>query len=105
MPRRMSPAELEAGYARAYREFYRWSSIARGAAAHAELAQRVRHFCYSASWKKFEGVWNAVIRARQLALARPMLEALLAARPRRVSLTPLRPERMLTVVPSSQNGE
>ena len=30
----MSAATLEAGYWRAYRDFYRWGSIARGAAAH-----------------------------------------------------------------------
>ncbi len=81
--RHMSPAELEAGYARAYREFYRWRSIARGAAAHADVVQSLRHFCYSASWKKFESVWDAVIRVRHLRLARPMLETLLAARARR----------------------
>ena len=79
-PLHMTAAELEAGYAWAYREFYRWSSIARGAAAHAALAQRMRHFCLSASWKKFERVWDVAIRARQLALARPALEGLLAGR-------------------------
>jgi radical SAM superfamily enzyme YgiQ (UPF0313 family) len=104
-PRHMSPAGLEAGYAWAYREFYRWTSIARGAAAHPALVQRVRHFCYSASWKKFEDLWNAVIHARQLALTRPMLEALLAAGPGRASLTPLRPERTLAVVPGFQGEE
>jgi radical SAM superfamily enzyme YgiQ (UPF0313 family) len=81
-PRTMSPAELEAGYAWAYREFYRWSSIARGAAAHTAPRQAARHLCYSASWKKFERVWDVAIRTRRLALARPVLEALLAARPR-----------------------
>ena len=85
-PLHMTAAELEAGYTWAYREFYRWKSIAKGAAAHAALAQRMRHFCLSASWKKFERVWDVAIRARQLALARPMLEALLAAVPRRASL-------------------
>ncbi len=89
-PRHMSPAELEAGYAWAYREFYRWTAIARGAAAHADVIQSLRHFCYSASWKKFEGLWDAAIRARQLAHARPMLEALLAVRARRMEIERLR---------------
>ena len=84
-PRGMSPAELEAGYSWVYREFYRWRSIASGAAAHDSVRQAARHFCYSASWKKFERVWDVAIRARQLALARPMLERLLAARPGRAA--------------------
>lgn len=79
-PRLMSPRQLETGYAWAYREFYRWGSIARGAAAHPEATQAVRHFCYSAGWKKFERVWDAAIRLRQLALARPLLEGVLAGR-------------------------
>ena len=33
-PARLTPAALEAGYDWAYREFYRWSSIARAARAH-----------------------------------------------------------------------
>jgi hypothetical protein len=79
-PRLMSPQQLEAGYAWAYCEFYKWGSIARAAASHDSVRQTVRHFCYSAAWKKAEPVWDVAIRAQQLALARPLLERLLAAR-------------------------
>lgn len=76
-PARMSPAQLEAGYWRAYRDFYRWSSIARAAAAQPTLAAGLRHFAYAAAWKRFEPLWDLVLRARRVALARPALEAVL----------------------------
>jgi radical SAM superfamily enzyme YgiQ (UPF0313 family) len=76
-PARMSPAELEAGYWRAYREFYRWGSILRGAGAHQLLAERTRHLLYTAGWKKFEPVWDWVIRAQRLPDFRGLLERIL----------------------------
>jgi radical SAM superfamily enzyme YgiQ (UPF0313 family) len=77
-PARMSAAELEDGYWRAYRDFYRWGSIARGAAAHGELVAGLRHFAYAAGWKKFEPLWDAVIRARRASLMLPVLESILS---------------------------
>lgn len=77
-PARMSPEALEDGYWRAYREFYRWTSIARGAAAHADLAGALRHAAYAAGWKKFEPLWDLVIRARRTALMLPVLESILS---------------------------
>jgi hypothetical protein len=50
----MSPEELEAGYYRAYRDFYRWGSILRGARTHAGVTRGLRHAAYAAGWKKFE---------------------------------------------------
>lgn len=79
-PARMSAAELEEGYRRAYHDFYRWRSIARGAAAHDGITSTVRHFAYAAGWKKFEPLWGLVIRAKQTAWMRPVLEALLNVR-------------------------
>ena len=77
-PARLDPGALKAGYDWAYREFYRWSSIARGARAHDSLKHQVKHFAYSAGWKKFEPAWNFVIRARQLRCMTPLLEAVLS---------------------------
>ena len=76
-PARMTPEQLEAGYWRAYRDFYRWSAIWRGAAAKDDWAGRIRHFGYAAGWKKFEPLWDLVIRARQVASMRPLLERVL----------------------------
>jgi radical SAM superfamily enzyme YgiQ (UPF0313 family) len=76
-PARMSGEELERGYDWAYREFYRWRSIARGAAAHGRVVPGLRHFAYAAGWKKFEPLWDLIIRARRTALMLPVLESLL----------------------------
>jgi len=78
VPAGMSARELEEGYHRAYREFYRWSAIARASLEHGSLKHQAKHFFYAAGWKKFERAWNVVIRARQLSLMTPMLEAVLA---------------------------
>ena len=88
-PRGMSAEELEAGYDRARRSFYTWSSIARGALAHPLVGQQLKHFVYSSAWKKLEPAWDLAIRAKRLAMARPALETVLsrvyARRPGRIS--------------------
>jgi radical SAM superfamily enzyme YgiQ (UPF0313 family) len=77
-PARMSPEELEHGYHWAYREFYRWKSIVRGASAHGEIMAGLRHLAYSAGWKKFEPLWDLIIRTRRAATMLPALEAILS---------------------------
>ena len=78
VPARMTARELEEGYHRAYRDFYTWSAIARASLAHGSLKHRAKHFFYASGWKKFERAWNVVIRARQLRMMTPVLEAVLA---------------------------
>jgi radical SAM superfamily enzyme YgiQ (UPF0313 family) len=77
-PARLSAEALEAGYWRAYRNFYRWGSILRSARAHPGLTQGLRHFAYAAGWKKFEPLWDWVIRARRVSSFLPLLESILA---------------------------
>jgi len=77
-PARLTPQALEAGYDWAYREFYRWSSIARAARTHDSLKHQAKHMAYSVGWKKFEAAWNLVIRLRQLRRMTPLLEAVLS---------------------------
>ncbi|HYI41070.1 MAG TPA: radical SAM protein [Allosphingosinicella sp.] len=77
-PAKLAPAALEAGYARAYRDFYGWRNIARGAAVHGSAKHRAKHFFYAAGWKKFEPLWDAVIKARRLAAMTPLLEGVLS---------------------------
>jgi len=77
-PARLRPDALKTGYDWAYEEFYRWSSIARASLAHGSAKHQAKHFFYAAGWKKFEGAWNAVIRARQLSRMTPILEAVLS---------------------------
>ncbi len=90
-PALMSANDLERGYRRAYREFYRWPSIVRGAASHGELMAGLRHLAYSAGWKKFEPLWDLVIRARRTGLMRPVLESVLSEFGRRAGGNPLTP--------------
>jgi len=75
--RGMRADELEAGYWRAYRDFYRWGSILRGAWAKEEWSGRLRHLAYAAGWKKFEPLWDLAIRARRVAHMLPILETVL----------------------------
>ena len=84
-PARMSPDELERGYWGAYRDFYRWGSLVRGAAAHGDLLASLRHFAYAAGWKKFEPLWDLVIRARRAGMMLPVLETILSEFGRRSS--------------------
>jgi radical SAM superfamily enzyme YgiQ (UPF0313 family) len=77
-PARLQPAELEAGYWWAYREFYKWGSIVRGAATKDSLRGRFRHVAYAGGWKKFEPLWDVAIRTGQVLHLLPVLEAILA---------------------------
>jgi radical SAM superfamily enzyme YgiQ (UPF0313 family) len=75
----MTPAQLLAGYRRAYRSFYSWRSIVRGAAGQSSVHQAMRHLAYSGGWKRFEPLWDVVIRSRRVNAMLPLLEATLDA--------------------------
>lgn len=77
-PARLTPDALKQGYDWAYREFYRWASIGRASLSHGTLKHQAKHFFYAAGWKKFEPLWDLVIRARQLRLMTPLLEGVLS---------------------------
>jgi len=77
-PALLKPQALKAGYDWAYREFYRWSSIARASLQHGTLKHQAKHFFYAAGWKKFEPLWGLLIRARQLTRVTPLLEGVLS---------------------------
>jgi radical SAM superfamily enzyme YgiQ (UPF0313 family) len=77
-PTRFSAQELKQGYEWAHASFYRWRAIVAAASTHTSLKHRLKHFFYSAGWKRFEQVWDFAIRNRQLNRMRPLLEAVLA---------------------------
>ena len=77
-PASLTAEALKAGYDWAYREFYRWSAIARASLHHGTVKHQAKHFFYASGWKKFEPLWDLVIRARQLNGMTPILEAVLA---------------------------
>lgn len=77
-PARLTAAQLESGYRGAYRNFYGWRNIARGSLVHDGLKHQAKHFFYAVGWKKFEPLWDAVIKTRRLDIMTPLLEAVLS---------------------------
>jgi len=78
-PAKLTPEALEAGYWRAYRDFYRWSSIFKGAWTKERWNDRLRHMAYAAGWKKFELAWDFIIKAKRASSMLPVLETILTA--------------------------
>ena len=76
-PARMTPAQVEAGYRDAYRQFYAWPAIFQSAWAQAGLAERLRHLAYVGGWKKCDLLWDLAIRAKRMAGFLPLLETVL----------------------------
>jgi radical SAM superfamily enzyme YgiQ (UPF0313 family) len=77
-PNGITPDALKRGYDWAYRAFYEWAAIFKAASQHRTLKHSIKHLAYSAGWKKFEPAWDFVIRVRQLAHMRPLLESVLS---------------------------
>ena len=101
-PAGMSGDELERGYHWAYREFYRWRSIVRGASAHADAVAGMRHLAYAAGWKKFEPLWDVVIRARRAGMMLPLLETILSEFGRRSTHAATRDRRAAPYLASGE---
>jgi radical SAM superfamily enzyme YgiQ (UPF0313 family) len=74
----LTPDELEEGYNWAYKEFYRWSNIFEASFKHESLKHQMKHLFYTGGWKKFEPLWNFVIKAGGLNKMLPLLENLLS---------------------------
>ena len=53
-------------------------SIARASMSHGTVKHQAKHFFYASGWKKFEPLWNFMIRARRLDCMTPLLEAVLS---------------------------
>jgi radical SAM superfamily enzyme YgiQ (UPF0313 family) len=77
-PARMTAEALITGYWHAYEEFYRWKNIFLAAGAHPALIDQLRHLAYAGGWKKFEPLWDLVIRAKRVAAFLPILETILS---------------------------
>jgi len=95
-PARLTPSQLEEGYWNAYREFYTWRNILRGARTKPDLRGTLRHAAYAGGWKRFEPLWDMAIRAKHVAALRPALESVLSA---------TRPDRGGRVQTSSAVGD
>jgi hypothetical protein len=78
-PAKLTPEALESGYWGAYRDFYRWGSIFQGAWTHEGWTERLRYVAYAGRWKKFETMWDFIIKAKRASSMLPVLETVLAA--------------------------
>ncbi|MCR5318671.1 MAG: B12-binding domain-containing radical SAM protein [Treponema sp.] len=76
-PARLSQEELEAGYKKAYRDFYSWKNIFASCSHDKSLSNKLSHFAYTGGWKKLEPFWNLLIKAGLLNKMLPVLEFLL----------------------------
>ncbi|HEY4108417.1 B12-binding domain-containing radical SAM protein [Puia sp.] len=74
----LSADQLKKGYDHAYRSFYSWGNIVRASLGHEDLKHRIKHFAYAGGWKKFEPMWNFIIKTEGLNKMLPLLEAILS---------------------------
>ena len=75
---KLSPAQLKSGYDWAYKSFYSWSNIAKASLQHESHKHKLKHFLYSGGWKKFEPLWNFLIKTKSLNHMLPLLEGILS---------------------------
>lgn len=76
--RGLNAEQLEEGYWWAYEEFYSWKNIFRSSLQHDSVKHILKHFLYTGGWKKFEPLWNFIIKTQGLNKMLPLLETILA---------------------------
>jgi radical SAM superfamily enzyme YgiQ (UPF0313 family) len=74
----MSANELKTGYDWAYNEFYTWANIVRASTQHDSYKHKLKHLFYAGGWKKFEPLWNFLIKTKNLNNMLPLLESILS---------------------------
>jgi radical SAM superfamily enzyme YgiQ (UPF0313 family) len=74
----LSAEELKHGYDWAYRSFYSWANIWKASSQHDQFKHIIKHFAYAGGWKKFEPLWNFMIKTKGLNKMLPLLEAILS---------------------------
>lgn len=74
----LSAAELEAGYNWSYKEFYSWNNILDASMKHDSVKHKLKHLFYTGGWKKFEPMWNFIIKTGGLNRMLPLLESILS---------------------------
>lgn len=76
--RSLTPEELTDGYNWAYKNFYNWQNITKASLQHDSIKHCVKHFAYAGGWKKFEPLWNFMIKTKGLNHMLPLLESILS---------------------------
>ena len=83
----ISADQLKTGYDLAYKKFYSWENIFKSSFNHKNTKHALKHLFYAGGWKKFEPVWNFIIKTEGLNYMLPLLESILAeVRPKKSSL-------------------
>lgn len=75
---KLTPEQLKAGYDWAYDSFYSWKNITKASLSHQQIKHQLKHFLYAGGWKKFEPLWNVIIKTEGLNQMLPLLEAILS---------------------------
>lgn len=85
----LSAQELKDGYHWAYQNFYSWSAIFKSSFGHESNPMKAKHLFYTSGWKKFEPLWNFIIKAKHLNQMLPLLESILSKvnRPKKESMS------------------
>ena len=76
--KKLTAQELKDGYDWAYKEFYSWKNIFAASSNHTSNIHKLKHFLYAGGWKKFEPLWNFIIKVKHLNNMLPLLEAILS---------------------------
>jgi radical SAM superfamily enzyme YgiQ (UPF0313 family) len=74
----LDEAQLKEGYDWSYKSFYSWSNITKASFQHDTVKHAIKHFAYAGGWKKFEPLWNFMIKTHALNKMLPLLEAILS---------------------------
>ena len=74
----LSANQLKEGYDQAYKSFYSWKNIVRASLQHEQAKHQLKHFAYAGGWKKFEPIWNFLIKTKNLNNTLPVLESILS---------------------------
>lgn len=74
----LSAEALEKGYWWAYEAFYSWKNIIKSSLHHDSVKHMAKHFLYTGGWKKFEPLWNFIIKTEGLNAMLPLLESILS---------------------------
>jgi radical SAM superfamily enzyme YgiQ (UPF0313 family) len=74
----LSAQQLKQGYDWSYKSFYSWSNIFKASLQHDAMKHKIKHFAYAGGWKKFEPLWNFMIKTHGLNKMLPLLEAVLS---------------------------
>jgi radical SAM superfamily enzyme YgiQ (UPF0313 family) len=74
----LTEEELKKGYDWSYKSFYSWSNILKASMQHEDIKHKIKHFAYAGGWKKFEPLWNFMIKTKGLNKMLPLLESILS---------------------------